>query len=107
MPPPPPPPAPVRVGGNVKQPKVVHIEQPNYPPEARRARVEGVVILEATVTAEGTVDKVKVISGPPILTGAAVEALTHWKYEPTYLNGQAVPVILTARISFSLSGTPR
>ena len=82
VPPPPPPPAPVRVGGNVKQPKVVHIEQPNYPPEARRARVEGVVILEATVTAEGTVDKVKVISGPPILTGAAVEALTHWKYEP-------------------------
>jgi len=107
VPPPPPPPAPVRVGGNVKQPKIVHIEQPNYPPEARRARVEGVVILEATVTAEGTVDKVKVISGPPMLTGAAVEALTHWKYEPTYLNGQAVPVILTARISFSLSGTPR
>src|SRR5436190_12261242 len=58
------------------------LEQPKYPPEARRARVEGVVILEATVTAEGTVDKVKVISGPPILTGAAVEALTHWKYEP-------------------------
>ena len=107
VPPPPPPPAPVRVGGNVKQPKVVHIEQPKYPPEARRARVEGVVILEATVTAEGTVDKVKVISGPPMLTAAAVEALTHWKYEPTYLNGQAVPVIPTARISFSLSGTPR
>ena len=107
VPPPPPPPAPVRVGGNVKQPKVVHIEQPKYPAEARRARVEGVVILEATVTAEGTVDKVKVISGPPMLTAAAVEALTHWKYEPTYLNGQAVPVIPTARISFSLSGTPR
>ena len=68
---------------------------------------QGVVILEATVTAEGAVDKVKVISGPPMLTAAAVEALTHWKYEPTYLNGQAVPVILTARISFSLSGTPR
>src|SRR5205809_1768212 len=83
------------------------LEQPKYPPEARRARVEGVVILEATVTAEGTVDKVKVISGPPMLTAAAVEALTHWKYEPTYLNGQAVPVIPTARISFSLSGTPR
>jgi len=107
VPPPPPPPAPARVGGNVKQPKVVHIEQPKYPPEAGRARVEGVVILEATVTAEGTVDKVKVISGPPMLTAAAVEALTHWKYEPTYLNGQAVPVIPTARISFSLSGTPR
>jgi len=50
---------------------------------------------------------VKVISGPPMLTAAAVEALTHLEDEPTYLNGQAVPVILTARISFSLSGTPR
>src|SRR2546427_4673335 len=107
VPPPPPPPAPIRVGGNVKQPKIVHIEQPKYPPEAKRARIEGVVVLEATVTAEGTVDKVKVISGPPMLVESAVEALTHWKYEPTYLNGQAVPVILTARITFSLGNTPQ
>jgi TonB family protein len=103
VPPPPAPPAPVRVGGNVKEPKIVHIEQPKYPPEAKRANVEGVVILEATVTAQGTVDKVKAISGPPTLIEAAVEAVSHWKYEPTYLNGQAVPVILTARINFSLA----
>jgi protein TonB len=101
--PPPPPTGPVRVGGNVKQPKVLHIEQPHYPPAARKARIEGVVIIEATVTAEGNVDKVKVVSGPPMLTEAAAEAVSHWKYEPTYLNGQAVPVILTARISFSVS----
>jgi periplasmic protein TonB len=99
----PPPPEPVRVGGNVKQPKIVHIEQPKYPPEAKKAGVEGVVILEATLNADGTVDKVKVISGPPMLVESATEALTHWKYEPTYLNGQAVPVILTAKITFSLS----
>src|SRR5262249_908914 len=103
----PPPPAAVRVGGNVKQPKVVHIEQPKYPPEARKAHIEGVVVLEATVTAEGGVEKVKVISGPPLLVGAAVEAVSHWKYEPTYLNGQAVPVILTGRINFSLNGSPQ
>src|SRR5437773_3937445 len=73
------------------------LEQPKYPPEARRARVEGVVILEATVTAEGTVDKVKVISGPPMLTAAAVEALTHlevrthlfeWPSRPCHSDGQ-------------------
>jgi periplasmic protein TonB len=102
----PPPTAPIRVGGNVKEPKIVHIEQPKYPPEAKRAKVEGVVILEATVTAEGAVDKVKVISGPPMLIESAVEAVSHWKYEPTYLNGQAVPVILTARINFSLAKNP-
>ena len=56
---------------------------------------------------EGTVDKVKVISGPPMLVGPAVDAITHWRYEPTYLNGQAVSVILTARISFSLGNNPQ
>jgi periplasmic protein TonB len=103
VPPPPPPPAPIRVGGNVKPPKIVHIEQPHYPPAAKKAGIEGVVIVEATVTADGTVDKVKVISGPPLLTDAAAEAVSRWKYEPTYLNGEAVPVVLTARINFSLS----
>ncbi len=107
MPPPPPPKEPIRVGGNVKEPKIVHIEQPKYPPEAKRANVQGVVILEATVTEEGAVDKVKVISGPPMLVGAAVEAISRWKYEPTYLNGQAVAVILNARISFSLGNNPQ
>ena len=97
----------MRVGGNVKEPKIVHIEQPKYPPEAKRANVQGVVILEATGTEQGTVDKVKVISGPPMLVGPAVEAITHWRYEPTYLNGQAVPIILTARISFSLGNNPQ
>jgi protein TonB len=108
--PPPPPPLPsepVRVGGNVKPPKVVHIEQPHYPPAAKKAGVEGVVVVEATVTADGTVEKVKVISSPPMLGDAAAEAVSHWKYEPTYLNGQAVPVILTARISFSLSDSQK
>ena len=97
----------MRVGGNVKEPKVLHIEQPKYSPEAKRARVEGVVVLEATVTTEGNVEKVKVLSGPALLVEPAVEAVSRWKYEPTYLNGQAVPVILTARITFSLSNTPQ
>ena len=65
------------------------------------------MIVEATVTADGTVEKVKAISGPPMLMEAATEAISKWKYEPTYLNGQAVPVILTARITFSLSDSEK
>jgi protein TonB len=107
VPPPPEPPAAVRVGGNVKQPKLLHMEQPKYSAEAKRARAEGVVVLEATLTPEGNVDKVKVISGPALLVQPAVDAVSRWKYEPTYLNGQAVPVILTARITFSLGSTPQ
>ena len=104
MPPPPAPKAPLRVGGDIRQPKLVKIVEPEYPPEARRARVEGVVVLEATVTEKGAVDNVKVISGPPLLIEAAVKAVQQWRCEPTILNGQAVPVILTARVNFSLAG---
>ena len=78
--------------------------QPEYPAEAKRASLEGVVILEARVTEQGTVDNVKVISGPPLLSEAATKAVQQWRYEPTILNGQAVPVILTARVNFSLAG---
>jgi periplasmic protein TonB len=106
-PPVPPPSEPVRVGGNVKAPKPIHIEEPIYPAAAKRAGVEGIVVVEATVTAEGAVDKVKVISGPPLLVEAAAEAVSHWRYEPTYLNGQAIPVILTARITFSRSNAQK
>jgi periplasmic protein TonB len=103
----PPPTEPVRVGGNVKPPKLIHVEQPAYPPAAKKAGIEGVVVVEAVVTADGSVDKVKVISGPPLLLDSATAAVAKWKYEPTFLNGQAVPVILTARINFSLANAQK
>jgi periplasmic protein TonB len=103
----PPPKEPVRVGGNVREPKVVKLVEPKYPPVAVRARVQGVVVLEAIVTENGTVDRLKVISGPPLLVQAAVEAVQNWKYEPTILNGQPVPVILTAKVNFSLGNAEK
>jgi periplasmic protein TonB len=103
MPAPAPPKGPVRLGGDVKQPKILHIVQPKYPGEARRGRIEGVVFIEATVTETGHVDKVKVISGHPLLAHAAAEAVQQWTYEPTYLNGQPVAVILTAKVTFQLA----
>jgi protein TonB len=103
----PPPKEPVRVGGDVKPPKLLHAEQPKYPRAAKTAGVQGVVVVEAVVTAQGTVDEIKVISGHPLLIEAAKDAVSRWKYEPTVLNGEAVPVILTARINFSLSGAEK
>ena len=58
--------------------------------------------VEATVTERGDVADIKVISGPPMLIPAAIKAVEEWKYEPTLINGRPVPVILTARVSFSL-----
>jgi protein TonB len=58
------------------------------------------VVLEATLTTEGTVEEIRVISGHPLLVQAAVECLKQWQYEPTLLNGVPVPVILRARVRF-------
>jgi protein TonB len=108
-PPPPPPPAPprmaavtgpVRIGGDVKEPRVIRMTPPIYPPLASKARVSGVVLLEATITAQGTVEQIKVISGHPLLVEAAIDCVKQWQYEPTLLNGTPVPVILTAKVHF-------
>jgi len=105
--PPPPPPAkaaapvePVRVGGIVKEPQVIKMVPPAYPPLASRARVGGTVVLEATLTAQGTVEQIRVVSGHPLLIEAAINCVKQWQYEPTYLNGMPVPVILTAKVHF-------
>jgi protein TonB len=105
-PPPPPPPKaatpiePVRVGGMVKEPQVVKMIPPVYPQLASRARVSGTVVLEATLTAQGTVEQIRVVSGHPLLIEAAINCVKQWQYEPTYLNGEPVPVILTAKVHF-------
>jgi protein TonB len=106
-PPPPPPPvttfvAPVRVGGNIQEPKVIRLVPAIYPKLAIKARVKGTVILEATVTTDGAVDEIKVISGNPLLIQAAIDCVKQWRYEPTFLNGEPVPVILTAKVNFQL-----
>ena len=73
---------------------------PVYPPLAARARVSGIVVLEATLTAEGVVSEIRVVSGHPLLTDAAIHCVKQWRYEPTLLNGTPVAVILTARVHF-------
>jgi protein TonB len=73
---------------------------PVYPALASRARVSGTVILEATLTAQGTVEEIRVLSGHPLLVQAAIDCVKQWQYEPTYLNGAPVPIILTAKVHF-------
>ena len=73
---------------------------PIYPQLASRARVSGTVVLEATLTEEGTVEEIRVISGHPLLIEAAIACVKQWQYEPTLLNGIPVAVILTAKVRF-------
>jgi protein TonB len=106
-PPPPVPTGPVRVGGQIKAPAKLSNAAPVYPPMAKQARVEGTVILEATINSQGRVTDVKVLRGIPLLDNAAIDAVRQWQYSPTRLNGTPVPVIMTVTVNFRLSGDSR
>jgi len=93
---------PVRVGGDIKEPKVLVKSDPVYPPIARQAKVEGQVILEATIAANGTVKDVRVLRGNALFNEAAMEAVKKWKYETTFVNGSPVDVRITTVVNFVL-----
>jgi TonB family protein len=101
-PPFPPPSAPVRVGGNIRTPSKIRDVRPIYPDDALAARIQGVVIIEATIDPEGRVSDAKVLRSIPQLDEAAVTAVRQWEFTPTMLNGMPVPVIMTVTVNFSL-----
>jgi protein TonB len=99
----PPPVQAVRVGGQIKEPKKLKSVNPVYPDIAKSARVQGVVILECTISPQGKVTNVTVLRGIPLLNESAIEAVKQWVYTPTLLNGVPVPVIMTVTVNFKLS----
>ncbi|HUJ33528.1 MAG TPA: TonB family protein [Candidatus Acidoferrum sp.] len=101
-PPPPAPEAPVSVGGNVKEPKLISKVLPVYPGAARQARVEGDVVVDTQIDKTGKVAHMKVVSGPMVLRQAALDALRRWKYEPSTLDGQPVSIDMLVTIKFRL-----
>jgi protein TonB len=104
------PPAPVRavrVGGDVREPRKIVNVPPVYPEVALRARLEGGVIVEATLDERGRVRDATVLRGLPVLDEAALEAVRQWVYTPTLLDGVPTPVILTVTVRFQLKGAAR
>jgi periplasmic protein TonB len=95
--------APVRVGGRVREPRLITRVDPTYPPLARQAHVQGAVIIDAILDEQGNVVEAKVVSGAPLLIQSALDAVKKWKYEPTYLNDQPVPVQLNVTVTFRLT----
>lgn len=93
----------IRVGGLVESAKLISQPKPDYPPLARTARVQGVVRLDAIIGKDGTIEDLKVISGHPLLVKAALDAVQHWQYQPTFLNGEPVEVATEIDVNFSLA----
>jgi len=96
-------PAPMQVTGNVEPPVKLVAPQPLFTEEARRARVEGVIILQTVVDALGNVSSIKVLKGLPLgLSESAVETVSGWKFKPATLNGEPVAVYYMLTITFRI-----
>ena len=96
--------APVRPGGQIRPPEKIADARPVYPELALRARVEGIVIIEAIIGTTGLVEEATVLRSIPLLDQSALEAVRRWRYTPTLLNGVPVTVIMTVTVQFTLQG---
>lgn len=94
----------VRVSQGVSSGLLIKKVQPNYPPLARQARIQGDVILQAEISKDGTIQNLQLISGHPMLAPSAIEAVKQWRYRPYLLNGEPVAVETQVLVKFSLSG---
>lgn len=101
---PPPTPKRIRVGGSVQRANLINQTRPVYPPLARQARIQGTVKLTAIISKDGTIQKLEVLSGHPLLIPAALQAVKEWRYKPTLLNGEPVEVVTQVDVNFTLSG---
>ncbi len=102
-PPPAEPEGPIRVGGDVAPPVKITSPPPQYTEIARKARVQGVVIVEAIIDKQGNVTNVKILKGLPMgLDTAAADAVKKWRFEPATLNGKPVAVIYNLTVNFRL-----
>jgi periplasmic protein TonB len=95
---------PVHLSSGVVSGLLLKKTTPIYPPIARAARVEGTVILQATISTSGTIENLRVASGPQMLQQAALDAVRDWRYRPYLLNGEPVEVETTVNVIFTLGG---
>jgi protein TonB len=94
----------VRVSQGVTQGLLIKKVQPNYPPLARQARIQGSVLLQAEISKDGTIENLRLISGHPMLAPSAIEAVKQWRYKPYILNGEPVEVETQITVNFTLAG---
>jgi periplasmic protein TonB len=94
----------VRVSQGVTRGLLIRQVQPTYPVLAKEARIQGQVVLTAIIAKDGTIQKLQVVSGHPMLVPAAINAVKQWRYKPYLLSGQPVEVVTTITVNFNLGG---
>ncbi|MCX6907350.1 MAG: energy transducer TonB, partial [Verrucomicrobia bacterium] len=102
-PPPPPPTGPISVGEAEQARKLIHKVTPQYPQIAKALRIQGTVVLEVVIRADGLVKSTRVLSGgKTALSEAAQSAVRAWRYAPTMQNGYLMEVKTQVEIKFTL-----
>jgi TonB family protein len=77
---------------------------PTYPPDAKKAKIQGKVVLSVVISKNGNVENIRVLSGPPELQQSAIDAVRQWTYKPYLLNGDPVEVKTTVNVIYQLKG---
>jgi periplasmic protein TonB len=93
----------IRVSQGVSQALLTRKVQPRYPDDARRARIQGVVVLTATIDTNRDLEELTLVSGHPLLAPAALEAAKQWKCKPYLLNGMPAKVETRVSVLFQLA----
>jgi protein TonB len=94
--------APVRVGSGVQSARLIFGPKPAYPRLALATRTQGTVRIQALIGRDGTIRNLQVLSGPPLLLAAAIEAVQQWRYRPTLLNSEPVEVVTEIDVNFNI-----
>jgi protein TonB len=89
---------------SILQGSLIRRVEPTYPPLARQARIQGAVVLVAVISKAGTIDNLRLVSGHPMLVGAALDAVSQWRYRPYILNGDVIEVETQITVNFMLDG---
>ncbi len=93
---------PIPISSGVASSIALYKVLPVYPPIAREARVQGTVVLEAIISKQGTIENLRVVSGPAMLQQSALNAVSAWRYRPFLLNGEPVAVETTVNVVFNM-----
>ncbi|HEV7505623.1 MAG TPA: energy transducer TonB [Thermoanaerobaculia bacterium] len=95
--------SPIQFSFGMTKPEVIHQVQPRYSEQARRAGVQGMVIVEAVIDEQGNVTHVRLVHGLPMaLDQAAMQAVQQWRFKPALLNGHPVKVFYTLTVNFTI-----
>jgi len=94
----------VRISQGVSKGLLIYRVEPTYPPVARAAHIQGVVVLAAIIDKDGNIQNLQVVSGHPMLAPAAIEAVKQWRYKPFLLSGQPLEVETAVTVTFQLRG---